>query len=245
MSEDKTMRHRDFLKSFAMFKSFHPNEVLLLARHMIEVTLQKGDVICRENDKGDSCFIVVFGKVDVFKELIQNKDEQLATLGSGQMFGQVSLIDGRPRSATCIAKERCLLLELKKTDFDRLFDAGESFAFRLQEFIARVMVRQLREADKKLTSMVHKARTMQVDLGEVFKDMVDALKSVEEMGVDLDDVTYQIAEGQGEVKHPDAPNRSDRSSDLSQRRTLVGHPAARPGRGSGEYSTSRDKSWNK
>jgi len=196
VNEDTVRRHRDFLKTFAAFKDFHPNELLLLARQLKERRYEKGEVVCRERESGDSCFFVVFGRVGVYKELLDGRNELLANMKSGNVFGQVSLIDGQPRSATCISAERSLLLELSKESFDRLFDAGESFAFRLQEMFSRAMVRQLREADDKLSSMVKKARTMEIDLKDVFLDMVDALKSVEELDINLDDVTFEIAEGQ-------------------------------------------------
>jgi|GEM_PF-1014317 len=238
VNEDTVRRHRDFLKTFAAFKDFHPNELLLLARQLKEKRYEKGEVVCSEREPGDSCFFVVFGRIGVYKELLDGRNELLAHMKSGNVFGQISLIDGQPRSATCISAERSLLLELSKESFDRLFDAGESFAFRLQELFSKAMVRQLREADDKLSSMVKKARTMEIDLNEVFLDMVGALKSVEELSINLDDVTYEIAEGQKRDLSAKAKCEEGYSS---KRKDTAVNRAVKPGLRVGEYSVGKSE----
>lgn len=224
MATELQMRHRDFMKTFAIFKEFHPNDLLLLAIHLRERRFNKNQVIFQEGEPGDSCFFVVFGSVAVLKKLDDGKYEALAVLKSGQMFGQVSLIDGQPRSATCAAASRALLLELPKMHFDEMFATGETFAFRFQDYLSRVMVKQVRQANDKATKLVKAAKratqhaiealpdipqktgalplpttgSPQVDeeIKEVFHQFKDAMRSAKEMGIDLDDVDYVIPEGQ-------------------------------------------------
>lgn len=196
------LRHRDFLRTFAIFKNFHPNELLLLAQHLSEVRLERNEIVFKEGDPGDSCFFIVFGKVKVLKPLPNGKYEQLAKLKGGQLFGQISLIDGQPRSATCVAEGRVLMLELSKAHFDRMFEMRETFAFRFQDYLTRVMVMQVRQANKKLAELVNSARKKNLDAGVdgIFDQMKDAMKSAQEMGIDLDEVEYSIAPGQRRPK---------------------------------------------
>ncbi len=67
-----------------------------------------GDLIIRENTPGDSAYIIVRGRVEVSK-VIDGQRVALDTLGVGSIFGEMSLIDGRPRSATVTALEATTL----------------------------------------------------------------------------------------------------------------------------------------
>ncbi|RJO66101.1 MAG: cyclic nucleotide-binding domain-containing protein [Myxococcales bacterium] len=203
MTEDLRERHRDFLRTFAVFKDFHPNELLLLASHLTERRYERDQVIFSEGDPGKSLYFIVFGAAAILKNVPGDKYEPLATLKSGQMFGQVSLIDGQDRSASAVAAARTLLLELDKPNFDRMFELRETFAFRFQDYLTRMMVRQVREANDKLASLVFAARKKKaptrVEMTALAEQMKDAMRSAREMGVDLDEVEYEIAEGQARV----------------------------------------------
>jgi CRP-like cAMP-binding protein len=198
MPSELTLRHRDFLKTFAIFKNFHPNELLLLAQHLDERRFEKGQAIFEEGDRGESAYFIVFGSVGVLKHLPGGAYEPLAELKSGQMFGQVSLIDGETRSATCVATGRALLLELTKQTLDTMFHDGASFALKFQDYLTRVMIRQVRQANQKLADLVTSARSKKPgkNLDGLFSQMTDAMRSADEMGIDLDEVEFVVFEGQ-------------------------------------------------
>ncbi len=228
--DDTVTRHRDFLRSFAIFKNFHPNELLLLAQHLKDRRFKENEVIFREGEGGQSCFFVVFGAVAVLKDLPQGGHQTLAMLKSGQLFGQVSLIDGQPRSATCVSVKRSLLLELSKDDFDRMFSMKEIFAFRFQDYLTRVMVDQVRKADSRLSKLVKIARPEkeEPEMENVVGEIQRLMRSTREMGVDLDEVEYVIPEGQ---KRDYA-----RSGTAEQPAQTPVPPAANSPRGTGSYS---------
>ena len=92
-----------------------------------------GEELCREGDRGFSFFIVCRGTVAIYKEISAANRECLGEIGPGSMIGQVSLIDGKPRSATVTAKSRVITLECTRDDFERLFNAGSPFAFKILE----------------------------------------------------------------------------------------------------------------
>ena len=72
----------------------------------------------------------------------------MTTVAPGGVFGEISLIDGKRRSASCYAMGDTLLFALKKPEFDALFHANSPFAFQLVERLAVVLSRRLRDADE-------------------------------------------------------------------------------------------------
>ena len=112
--------------------------------------LEDGATLCREGDRGASFFIVARGVIEVHKELPGGRREKLAEIGSNNLIGQVALIGGKPRSATCLAKGPSLVLECARDDFDRLFQAGSPFAFKLIDQVVIDLSKRLREANVQL-----------------------------------------------------------------------------------------------
>ena len=80
--------------------------------------LGKSETIIREGDKGDSFYVLAEGRAEVFHE--KPKRKKIADLGSGDFFGEISLLTNEPRSATVIAKEGSLLFVLDGKDFGNI-----------------------------------------------------------------------------------------------------------------------------
>ncbi len=102
---ERRPRLRHALRSVRAWRGFTPPELLELLELTRRWDLAKGTLVCAENGPGGSCFIVVRGAVDVSTE-VRGQQRRLARLGPGSIFGQISLIDGEPRSATCSAQSR-------------------------------------------------------------------------------------------------------------------------------------------
>jgi CRP-like cAMP-binding protein len=113
----------------------------------------RGAILCREGDRAFSFFVICRGKVEVLKELFDNNQELLGELGAGSMIGQVSLIDGKPRAATVRAKTRVTTLECSRDDFERLFNAGSPFAYKIMNQIIIHLTSRLREANQQLYNL--------------------------------------------------------------------------------------------
>lgn len=74
--------------------------------------INAGDIIIREGDPGRSIYIVLDGRVRVFIRDHRGEDLELAVLGVGEFFGEMSFLSGNPRSSYVAAIENCLLIEL-------------------------------------------------------------------------------------------------------------------------------------
>lgn len=104
-----------------------------------------GDVIFKEGTHGVAVYIIDSGKVEVSKD-VQGKKLVIETLGPGDMLGEMSFIDGEPRSATAIALEDTALQLLDKDFIDSEFNQISS-DFRT---VIRTLVKRLRNTTKKL-----------------------------------------------------------------------------------------------
>ncbi len=114
------------LKSVEFIKSLPPEKIRHLASDCGEIIVPADNVIFRDEDPGESMFIVLTGAV----ELIKN-NQVIATLGPGEFIGETALIQSEPRSATAKSVSRCHLLEIDREQFLRHLgcDSKALFAF--------------------------------------------------------------------------------------------------------------------
>ncbi len=157
---------------FARLASQH-REVLTHA--LRERRYSPDDVICRAGDKAWTGYVILDGAVRVIAEGFEpgpahgiadgiadgippdgtdgtdTTPGTLATLGPGELFGEVGLVDGGVRSATCVAgPDGALLAELDRPAFERIFNAGNAFAYRLMDMVAAQLARHLQQASEVL-----------------------------------------------------------------------------------------------
>ena len=110
---------------------------------MITLTRYKaGEVIIQENDFGETAYIIAQGQVEVSKQL-DGQNVHLAYLAVGECFGEMSMIDEKPRSATVTAVTETVVSELRRDDFFNSFQTQPQVALTL----LKVLFERLREAD--------------------------------------------------------------------------------------------------
>ncbi len=94
-----------------LFPELGQDHLALLAASAAEVGLTPGEVLIREEDRGDSMFIVVRGRLEA-RGTINGKDLPLGAFGPGDIIGEVAFLKNVPRTATVTATENSLVLEL-------------------------------------------------------------------------------------------------------------------------------------
>ena len=113
----------DALRDFPRFGVFSDRELRQLLRLMRRWDLPQGTVVVSEGGPGGSCFIIASGSVDVTVR-VRSRQQLLAQLPAGSIFGQVSLISGEPRTATCSMRNDGLILELERKPCETFLSAG-------------------------------------------------------------------------------------------------------------------------
>lgn len=120
----------------------------LLAR-VGEVSVRQGEYFCREGDAGASAFVLEHGSVSILKAW-EGKSFLLRHLHTGDCFGEVALMDFCRRSASVLADQDCLALELSARDLRQVAAENlEQFAMIYMN-MGRELCRRLRDADERL-----------------------------------------------------------------------------------------------
>jgi CRP/FNR family transcriptional regulator len=134
------------LARFPIFESLSEDELRQMAELAVPRRYDDGQVIFREGDRSDTCFIVRTGRVRITRSHSGGRRLTLAELAAGDMFGELSMFDGEGRSATVEALEDTTTLALLERDVKRVLRAHPEIAVKM---LAR-LANRLRAANEKL-----------------------------------------------------------------------------------------------
>lgn len=134
----------DALGRLPFFSEFTRDEVASLAGFARQWRIPAGRRVISEGETGPSCFILVSGSVAVTRAA-GDRTIHLAKIGPGRMFGEVSLIDNVPRSATCAIGEDAVLLEIFAGKFERLMEEGSELSLKFLKAVNRNIAKALEE----------------------------------------------------------------------------------------------------
>jgi CRP-like cAMP-binding protein len=109
----------EVLRQAPLFRGLDDEAAQALQGSMSEDRLRRGDVLFREGDEGDRLYIVTDGKIKLGRTSADGRENLLAILGPGQMFGELSLFDPGPRSATVTAVTDCTMRSLSHEELGR------------------------------------------------------------------------------------------------------------------------------
>ncbi len=152
---------KQLLDTLPLFAELTDREREVLCAAFVVRVVEEGQELCREGDPGTSFFVVAKGIIGVYKDLPGDQQVMLAEIGPNNLIGQVALIDGKPRSATCVARERAIALECARDDFERLFQTGSPFAFKVADQVVIDLAKRLREANQQIHDLyAHPKRTL-------------------------------------------------------------------------------------
>ena len=108
----------DVVRKAPLFTALADDSATALKARMVEVKVSKGQVLFNEGDSGDRLYIVTDGKIKLGIKSIDGRENLLAVLGPGEMFGELSLFDPSPRTATATALTDAKLLGLGQEDLN-------------------------------------------------------------------------------------------------------------------------------
>jgi CRP/FNR family transcriptional regulator, cyclic AMP receptor protein len=111
------------LSRVAFFQSLSPEELRAMAAACRSRTFARGEVLFNEGDPGTGMYILQSGQVKIMLVDPDGEETILHLQGSGECLGELSLIDGAPRSASAVALDRVAALTLFREDFLALLDA--------------------------------------------------------------------------------------------------------------------------
>ena len=104
--------------------------------------------VIREGELGNSMYIIVSGRARILKEARPGEQKTLATLGAGEVFGEMALIDKYPRSASVVTLMDSVLYQIDLDRFNELRDQWRPAAFKILRQLAPVLCKRIRNIDK-------------------------------------------------------------------------------------------------
>jgi CRP-like cAMP-binding protein len=125
-------------------------QLSLFARYIRVMYADKDVRLFSEGDREHFLSILVEGKIDILKEGSDGARHVVVTLNHGKTFGELSLLDGGPRSSTAIAREQSTLLILDEEAFDDLEDANPALAAKILRVLAKLLSQRLRMTSGRL-----------------------------------------------------------------------------------------------
>lgn len=134
------------LSGIPLFSKLQESSLRALAEHSSRLQCGRGEVIIREGEHDGRLFIIIDGEVEAVKNYGRKNEIKLRRMNSGSYFGEMSLIDALPRSASVIAFTDTKLLSLDRANLHRTIDEHPSMAIELLQ----VLTVRLREMEKKM-----------------------------------------------------------------------------------------------
>ena len=134
----------------------------LLAASLRRRRYPRNEVIFHQDDPGNCLFVLVSGSVKIIRRSIDGRELILSLIAPGEYFGELSLLDGEPRSADAVALEPSELLLLPRDTFLRTLEASPDAAIRLLASLSRHYARRLTDVVEDATFLDVSARLARV-----------------------------------------------------------------------------------
>lgn len=143
------MKSLEFLASHPTFKDFTRDDLTALADQCEEARFERDQPIFQDEDPGDRMYIIRSGSVKIYKT-VRAFEKTLTVLSAGDVFGEMALLDGQPRSASARALEGSEAVVLPKAKFFELREKSPKVALKLMDLLVRFLSQRLRAANKNL-----------------------------------------------------------------------------------------------
>jgi len=138
----------------SLLENFSPAEVRLLAHFMDVYRAQPAVEVIREGDGGDFMLMVVEGKIEVLKRDRWNTPQLLAEVGAGRTLGEMSMIDGEARFATCLAAETVLIAVLDRESLARIIVEQPLLGAKILMELVLMLSQRLRVTSQRLLGLL-------------------------------------------------------------------------------------------
>jgi CRP-like cAMP-binding protein/CheY-like chemotaxis protein len=165
----------EVLKKVPFFQALGKDGIDFIIERLKFKPFDRTEAVCKAGDPGDKMYIIISGNVKVVVAAEPAGEETvIANLGSGNYFGEMSLLTGEPRSASVITTEPSEMFILNKVDFDVIIERFPSITLSM----TKIMSQRLRETNQMAAKKGGEAITaVEGDLSE--KKLVEVLKFCE------------------------------------------------------------------
>jgi uncharacterized membrane protein len=142
----------DLLRSIPLFEGLEEDDLVALSATLVPCQFRAGTMIFAQGDRGDSMYIVQSGDVNIHLPGDESRRISLKDIARGEFFGELALFDDKPRSASALATNDTVLLELQRETLENYLDKRPRAAMA----ILRTMSERLRETNTMLSARAAK-----------------------------------------------------------------------------------------
>ncbi len=139
-----------FIGHLPLFAGLSPVELRDIQKLFKLAHLQAGQALCVEGRPGNAMFVIERGILEVRKKTEQGDEQVVAKLIGPTVIGEMTLLDGAPRSASVIATEKCVLYSVPIAAFNQLRAQGHTGAFKVIRTLAKTLCERLRQTNEKI-----------------------------------------------------------------------------------------------
>jgi CRP-like cAMP-binding protein len=151
ITENGTMLHTrvQILQEMPIFGGIKESIIESLLQGARIRELSRGETVFQEGELDTSVYVIEHGRVSIYRHW-QGENYKLRELGEGDCFGEMALMDFKPRSATVYADTDCSLIQISAAQLGVLYSSDPEQYTLIQMNLGREVCRRLREADKRI-----------------------------------------------------------------------------------------------
>ncbi|HMM53674.1 MAG TPA: cyclic nucleotide-binding domain-containing protein [Candidatus Desulfobacillus sp.] len=138
------------IEHIRLFEDFERDEIERLAPHLRCYRAPAGSALIREGEQGDFMLLLIDGKCEIVRRDPEGLPQRIGVAGAGRTLGEMSMIDGEPRFASCIALEETLFAVLDRDGLSRIIAEDPRFGNKLLIELILLLSQRLRVASGKL-----------------------------------------------------------------------------------------------
>jgi diguanylate cyclase (GGDEF)-like protein len=159
MAGPKRETPESVLKSISIFSGLGKSDLAMVYGLMRRRECAKGETLFVEGDRGDELYVVLHGTVAILVVLSDGKELVISQAAEGSFFGEMSIIERAPRSATCRASEDSILLSLGASDLDAMISERPAIAVRIMRRMLAITAGRLLNTSSFVSQMVQWGET--------------------------------------------------------------------------------------
>jgi diguanylate cyclase (GGDEF)-like protein len=148
-----------FLQTVDIFSQLTPEEIETIVECMHPLDIEAKTTIFQEGEEGRQLYIVESGKVAISIRLPNGAEREIVEFRSGDFFGEMSIFENAPRSASCSTKEKSRLLAMDDSDFFKLITEHPYTAIKIMFRMLNSITQRLRNTSEFLSDMVRWGET--------------------------------------------------------------------------------------
>ncbi len=142
------------LQTAKVFEGFEKSELMYLANHMRAYQVPADGTIYHEGDKGGYFSVLIEGRISVYKEDSDSQVKFLNVIPPGSIFGEISVIDNFPTSASLVAESDVVIVDMSRENFQQCVNQNPAFGVRLLCLVARILSARLRSVSGRLVDYI-------------------------------------------------------------------------------------------